>query len=135
MCRYRLKTRNDYLEKEVEHLKDTLTRLEEDRFDVIAHLKRKLFYKNEEARELGEHLLAIGELRKEEQLAYTMKEQAMKLEYHNMETNLNAEVKLVSEFHDLIGYTVIILSILKILSNFLYQYPSFLAVIILTKFR
>ncbi|XP_015113027.1 cilia- and flagella-associated protein 157 [Diachasma alloeum] len=92
----RLKTRNEFLEGELDSLKAQLTRLEDDRSDVVAHLKRILQQKTEEAKELGERLLAMEELRKDEKLAYKTKEESMLQEYHNMETNLNAEVKLVS---------------------------------------
>lgn len=76
-------------------LKSQLTRLEDDRSDVVAHLKRILQQKTEEAKELGERLLAMEELRKDEKIVYKTKEESMLQEYHNMETNLNAEVKLV----------------------------------------
>ncbi|XP_063987605.1 cilia- and flagella-associated protein 157 [Diachasmimorpha longicaudata] len=92
----RLKTRNEFLEGELDSLKAELTRLEDDRSDVVAHLKRILQQKTEEAKELGERLLAMEELRKDEKLVYKTKEESMLQEYHNMETNLNAEVKLVS---------------------------------------
>lgn len=69
--------------------------MEDDRCDVVAHLKRILQQKTEEARELGERLQAMEELRRDEQISYNTKEDSMKQEYHNMETNLNAEVKLV----------------------------------------
>ncbi|KAK0182756.1 hypothetical protein PV327_000857 [Microctonus hyperodae] len=92
----RLRTRNEFLESEFEELKGKLNQLEDDRADVIAHLKRTLQQKVEEARELGERLLAMEELRKEEQTAFKIIEDTMKQDYHNMETNLNAEVKLVA---------------------------------------
>lgn len=68
--------------------------LEEDRSDVVAHLKRNLEEKVEEARELNERLLALEELKKQEQAEYKKKESAMQLEYRTMENTLNAEVKL-----------------------------------------
>ncbi|XP_011305409.1 myosin-11 [Fopius arisanus] len=92
----RLKTRNEFLEGELDSLKAQLTRLEDDRSDVVAHLKRILQQKTEEAKELGERLLAMEELRKDEKLVFKNKEESMLQEYRNMETNLNAEVKLVS---------------------------------------
>lgn len=76
-----------------------MNQLEDDRADVIAHLKRTLQQKVEEARELGERLLAMEELRKEEQTAFKTIEDTMKQDYHNMETNLNAEVKLVGKIN------------------------------------
>lgn len=68
--------------------------LEEDRSDVVAHLKRNFEEKVEEARELNERLLALEELKRQEQAEYKKKESAMELEYRAMENNLNAEVKL-----------------------------------------
>lgn len=68
--------------------------LKEDRSDVVAHLKRNLGEKTEESRELSERLLALEELRKQEQVEYKTKENGMELEYRTMESNLSAEVKL-----------------------------------------
>lgn len=68
--------------------------LKEDRSDVVAHLKRELEGKIEEARELNERLLALEELRKQEQVEYKKKESSMEQEYRTMESNLSAEVKL-----------------------------------------
>lgn len=68
--------------------------LKEDRSDVVAHLKRNLEEKTEEARELNERLSALEELRKQEQAECKEKESAMELEYRTMENTLTAEVKL-----------------------------------------
>lgn len=68
--------------------------LQEDRSDIVAHLKRDLEGRIEEARELHERLLALEELRKQEQAEYKKKESAMDQEYRTMESNLTAEVKL-----------------------------------------
>ena len=68
--------------------------LKEDRSDVVAHLKRDLEGRIEETRELNERLLAMEELRKQEQAEYKKKENAMEREYRTMENNLSAEVKL-----------------------------------------
>lgn len=73
--------------KKYEHLK-------EDRSDIVAHLKRNLEGRIEEARELNERLSAMEELRKQEQAEYKKKENAMEQEYRTMESNLSAEVKL-----------------------------------------
>lgn len=70
--------------------------LKEDRSDIVAHLKRDLEGKIEEARELNERLLAMEELRKQEQAEYKKQESAMEQEYRTMEGNLSAEVKLAS---------------------------------------
>jgi len=70
--------------------------LKEDRSDIVAHLKRDLEGKIEEAHELNERLLALEELRKQEQAEYKKKESAMEQEYRTMESNLSAEVKLAS---------------------------------------
>lgn len=78
-------------------LKTKLNELEDDRSDVVAHLKRVLQQKTEESRELSDRLLAMEELRKDEQIAYKKKEEAMESEYHTMETNLSAELKLAGE--------------------------------------
>lgn len=99
---FRLRSRNEVLEGEVETLKNKLSQLEDDRSDVIAHLKRILHQKTEEARELSERLLAMEELRKEEQNEFKLKENTMLQDYHNMETTLNAEVKLVGTFNKLL---------------------------------
>lgn len=68
--------------------------LQEDRSDIVAHLKRDLEGKIEETHELHERLLALEELRKQEQAEYKKKESAMDQEYRTMESNLTAEVKL-----------------------------------------
>lgn len=60
----------------------------------MAHLKRDLEGKIEEARELNERLLALEELRKQEQVEYKKREGAMEQEYRTMENTLSAEVKL-----------------------------------------
>lgn len=75
-------------------LNNKFEQLQEDRSDVVAHLKRNLEDKTEEARELNERLLALEELRKQEQAECKKKENAMELEYRTMESNLSAEVKL-----------------------------------------
>lgn len=62
----------------------------------MAHLKRDLEGKIEEANELSERLLALEELRKQEQAEYKKKENAMEQEYRTMESTLSAEVKLAS---------------------------------------
>lgn len=90
----RLRSRNEELEHEVKVLTKKFEQLKEDRSDVVAHLKRNLEGKIEESRELSERLLALEELRKQEQAEYKKKESAMELEYRTMESNLSAEVKL-----------------------------------------
>lgn len=95
---FRLRSRNQLLEGEVDVLKTKLKELEDDRSDVVAHLKRILQQRTEEARELSDRLLAMEELRKDEQISFKKKEDAMQFEYNTMETNLSAEVKLAGEF-------------------------------------
>lgn len=90
----RLRSRNEELENEIEVVTKKFEQLKEDRSDVVAHLKRNLESKVEEARELNERLVALEELRKQEQTEYKKKESAMELEYRTMESNLSAEVKL-----------------------------------------
>ncbi|XP_077267270.1 cilia- and flagella-associated protein 157 [Temnothorax americanus] len=92
----RLRSRNEELEIEVKNLTKKFEQLKEDRSDIVAHLKRDLEGKMEEARELNERLLAMEELRKQEQADYKKKENAMEQEYHTMESNLSAEVKLAA---------------------------------------
>lgn len=72
--------------------------LQEDRSDVVAHLKRNLEEKMEEARELNERLSALEELRKQEQAECKEKEKEMELEYRTMENTLTAEVKLTGNY-------------------------------------
>lgn len=74
--------------------------LKEDRSDIVAHLKRDLEGKIEEARELNERLLAMEEVRKHEQAEYKKKENTMEQEYRTMESNLSAEVKLASNIYN-----------------------------------
>ncbi|XP_033217102.1 cilia- and flagella-associated protein 157 [Belonocnema kinseyi] len=90
----RLRSRNADLETEMENLKQKYYQLEEDRADVVAHLKRVLNEKTSEAKELHEQLLALDEIRKEEQLAFKKKEESMEQEFRVMESNLSAQVKL-----------------------------------------
>ncbi|XP_017877279.1 golgin subfamily A member 4 [Ceratina calcarata] len=92
----RLRSRNEELELDAEATKGKFQKLEEDRADIIAYLKRTLEEKIEESRELSERLTALEELRKEELAAYKKKEEAMDQEYRTMENNLSAEVKLAA---------------------------------------
>ncbi|XP_011868901.1 PREDICTED: golgin subfamily A member 6-like protein 22 isoform X2 [Vollenhovia emeryi] len=92
----RLRSRNEELEIEVKNLMKKFEQLKEDRSDVVAHLKRDLEGKIEEARELNERLLALEELRKQEQAEYKKRESAMEQEFRTMESNLSAEVKLAA---------------------------------------
>ena len=75
-------------------MKEKYNQLEEDRADVVAYLKRLLNERTVEAKELSNKLLALDELRKEEQQAFKKKQEAMEQEFRIMESNLNAEVKL-----------------------------------------
>lgn len=93
----RLRSRNEELEIEVKNLTKKFEQLKEDRSDIVAHLKRDLEGKIEEARELNERLMALEELRKQEQAEYKKKESAMEQEYRTMESNLSAEVKLAGK--------------------------------------
>lgn len=95
----RLRSRNDELEHEVKVLTKKFEQLTEDRSDVVAHLKRNLEGKIEEARELSERLLALEELRKQEQAEYKKKESSKELEYRTMESHLSAEVKLAGKIY------------------------------------
>lgn len=80
----------------MKNLTKKFEQLKEDRSDIVAHLKRDLEGKIEESRELNERLLAMEELKKQEQAEYKRKEGAMEQEYRSMESNLSAEVKLAS---------------------------------------
>ncbi|KOX74589.1 hypothetical protein WN51_00544 [Melipona quadrifasciata] len=91
-----LRSRNEELEEQAELTKEKFRQLEEDRSDVIAHLKRNLDEKIEESKELSKRLTALEELRKDELTAYKKKEETMENEYRMMENNLSAEVKLVA---------------------------------------
>lgn len=91
-----MRSRNEELEIEVKNLTKKFEQLKEDRSDIVAHLKRDLEGKMEEARELNERLFAMEELRKHEQAEYKKKENATEQEYRTMESNLSAEVKLAS---------------------------------------
>lgn len=82
------------MENQVKNITKQFEQLKEDRSDIVAYLKQNLEEKIGEAQELNERLLALEELRKQEQAEYKKKESAMELEYRNMENNLSAEVKL-----------------------------------------
>ena len=102
ICKYvnkknRLRSRNAELEIEMENMKQKYDQLQEDRADVVAHLKRVLSQVTLEAKELHEQLLALDEIRKEEQLAFKKKEEAMEQEFRIMESNLSAQVKLAGK--------------------------------------
>ncbi|KAF7398574.1 hypothetical protein HZH66_006471 [Vespula vulgaris] len=92
----RLRTTNEELEHEVKTIRKQFTKLEEDRSDIVAYLKRNLTEKIEETRELNERISALEELRRKELTMFKKKEAAMEFEYHSMETNLTAEVKLTA---------------------------------------
>ncbi|KAI4503984.1 hypothetical protein M0802_000455 [Mischocyttarus mexicanus] len=92
----RLRSTNEELEYEVKTIKQQFAKLEEDRSDIVAYLKRNLEENIEEARELNERISALEELRKNELAAFKKKETEMELEYRTMESNLSAEVKLTA---------------------------------------
>lgn len=94
----RLRSRNEELENEMKVITKKFDQLQEDRSDVVAHLKRNLEEKMEEARELNERLSALEELRKQEQAENKEKEKEMELEYRTMENTLTAEVKLTGNY-------------------------------------
>lgn len=99
ICKYyRLRTTNEELEHEVKTIRKQFTKLEEDRSDIVAYLKRNLTEKIEETRELNERISALEELRRKELTMFKKKEAAMEFEYHSMETNLTAEVKLTGRY-------------------------------------
>lgn len=99
ICKYyRLRTTNEELEHEVKNVKQQYAKLEEDRSDIVAYLKRNLTEKIEESRELNERIIALEELRKNELASFKKKEAAMELEYRTMESNLSAEVKLAGRY-------------------------------------
>lgn len=95
---FRLRSRNEELENEMKVITKKFDQLQEDRSDVVAHLKRNLEEKMEEARELNERLSALEELRKQEQAECKEKEKEMELEYRTMENTLTAEVKLTGNY-------------------------------------
>lgn len=78
----------------MEKVKDKYDQLEEDRADVVAHLKRVLNERTLEAQELHEQLIAFDQVRKEEQQAFKKREESLEQEFRIMESNLSAEVKL-----------------------------------------
>lgn len=82
-----------------------MRKLEEDRSDIIAHLKRQLHQKNDEARELNEKLFALEELRREELQVFKLKEETMNDEYRKMENNLTTEIRLAG---DLVQYFLVL---------------------------
>lgn len=95
---FRLRSRNEELENEMKVITKKFDQLQEDRSDVVAHLKRNLEEKMEEARELNERLSALEELRKQELAECKEKEKEMELEYRTMENTLTAEVKLTGNY-------------------------------------
>lgn len=95
---FRLRSRNEELESEMKVITKKFDQLQEDRSDVVAHLKRNLEEKMEEARELNERLSALEELSKQEQAEYKEKEKEKELEYRTMENTLTAEVKLTGNY-------------------------------------
>ncbi|KAL2712398.1 serine/threonine-protein kinase dst2 [Vespula squamosa] len=92
----RLRTTNEELEHEIKTIRQQFTKLEEDRSDIVAYLKRNLTEKIEETHDLNERISALEELRKKELASFKKKEAAMELEYRTMESNLSAEVKLAA---------------------------------------
>ncbi|XP_051160751.1 cilia- and flagella-associated protein 157-like [Leptopilina boulardi] len=90
----RLRTRNAELESEMEKMKDKYDQLEEDRADVVAHLRRVLNQRTLEAQELHEQLLASDQVRKDEQETFKKREDSLEQSFRIMESNLSAEVKL-----------------------------------------
>lgn len=93
----RLRTRNAELESEMEKMKDKYDQLEEDRADVVAHLRRVLNQRTLEAQELHEQLLASDQVRKDEQEAFKKREDSLEQSFRIMESNLSAEVKLAGK--------------------------------------
>ncbi|XP_054257922.1 cilia- and flagella-associated protein 157-like [Macrosteles quadrilineatus] len=92
----RLRSRCNEVESENEEVKKNLQKLDEDRADIIAHLKRTLQAKADEIAELQERLVALQQARETERAMFLEKIKTMEHDFKSMHEQLNSEIKLLN---------------------------------------
>lgn len=90
----RLRSLAQELEEGNEELKQQITKLDEDRSDIIIYLKRSLQEKIDEIKELEERIKGVEESMQVSTENYEEKISEMKVEYTEMHEQLTSEIKL-----------------------------------------
>lgn len=90
----RLRSLTQELEEGNEELKQQITKLDEDRSDIIIYLKRSLQEKIDEIKELEERIKGVEESMQVSTENYEEKISEMKVEYTEMHEQLTSEIKL-----------------------------------------
>jgi len=92
----RLRSRCTEVETENDEVKKSLQKLDEDRADIIAYLKRTLQTKADEIAELQERLVALQQTRESEKVKFLEKIKTMEHDFKTMHEQLNSEIKLLN---------------------------------------
>ncbi|XP_044761918.1 cilia- and flagella-associated protein 157 [Coccinella septempunctata] len=91
----RLRSTNTELEEKNETLNEKLTKLDEDRNDVIVYLKRILQERTEEINELQVGITKLQESLEQDKEECTTKTEQMENDYKQMHEQLTSEIKLL----------------------------------------
>ncbi|GJQ74471.1 hypothetical protein Trydic_g21340 [Trypoxylus dichotomus] len=92
----RLRGLTQELEEKNQELKSDNNKLDEDRADIIAYLKRSLQEKADEINDLQERLKGLQEKRQAEIEEFQQKQEDLQQEYQQMQEQLSSEIKLLT---------------------------------------
>lgn len=92
----RLRSLTAELEEKNEELQSELSKLDEDRNDIIIYLKRTLQERIDEITQLQERLQGLEETRQDETEKYEAKISDLQNEYKQMQEQLTSEIKLLA---------------------------------------